>query len=87
MALHEAVGLQAYQNLGGKAPSWVSRHGAGFGDFVDKNSGDNPYVELINKVKTFPKGSLPVKIVSRAIKAQTKAMENNIKRILNEKKL
>lgn len=73
--------------LGGKAPSWVSRHGTAFGDFVDKSAGDNPFVELINKVRTFPKGSLPVKIVSRAIKAQTRAMENNVKRILSEKKL
>lgn len=73
--------------LGGKAPSWVSRHGTSQGSFIDKSSGDNPFVEIINKVKTFPKGQLPINIMSRAIKAQTSAMENNIKRILREKKL
>ena len=79
--------LAAVKGLGGKAPTWVSKHGTRFGDFVNRNHGDNPYVELINRVRTFPKGSMPMKILTRAIKAQRMAMESNIKRILRNKKL
>lgn len=79
--------LAAVQKLGGKAPTWVSRHGTRFGDFIDKNSGDSPYIELINKVRTFPQGQMPMKILTRAIKAQRMAMESNIKRLLRQKKL
>ena len=77
--------LASLIKLGGKAPSWVNKHGTRFGDFVDKNTGDNPYVELINKVRTFPQGQMPRRILERAIKAQTKAMKNNVKRILKQK--
>lgn len=77
--------LASLIKLGGKAPSWVSKHGTAYGSFIDNNKEDNPYVELINKVKTFPKGQMPQRILTRAIKAQSKAMTNNVKRILKSK--
>ena len=79
--------LAAVRKLGGNAPSWVSKHGTRFGSFVDKNSGDSPYVELINNVRTFPQGGMPIKILTWAIRAQRMAMESNIKRILRNKRL
>ena len=73
--------------LGGKAPNFVTRHGTKFGKLVDKNMGDNPYFEIINKVSTFPQGNFPYRILHRAINAQRVAMEKNIERILKQKKL
>lgn len=79
--------LAAVSKLGGKAPAWVSKHGTRFGEFVDRNYGDSPYVELINNVRTFPRGTMPMKILTRAIRAQRMAMGSNIKRLLRQKKL
>ena len=79
--------LSGVQKLGGKAPTWVSKHGTRFGDFVDRNYGDSPFIEIINRVRTFPQGSMPMKIMTRALRAQRMAMENNIKRLLRQKKL
>lgn len=76
--------LSALQKLGGKAPPFVSRHGAKFGSYKDSVSGDNPFFELINNVRTFPRGSVPYRILKRAFVAQTKAMENNVKRIMDK---
>ncbi len=79
--------LAAVQKLGGKAPSFVSRHGTKFGRLVDKNSGDNPYYQIINEVSTFPRGNCPNRVLDRALNAQRIAMEKNVERILREKKL
>ena len=79
--------LAAVQKLGGKAPSFVSRHGTKFGRLVDKNSGDNPYYEIINNVRTFPRGNFPQRVLYRAINAQKVAMQKNVERILRSKKL
>lgn len=77
--------LAALNKLGGKAPAFVSKHGTKFGAYVDRNYGDNPFFELINNVTTFPRGQTPKRILDRAFTAQTKAMENNIKRILSKR--
>ena len=76
--------LAALTKLGGKAPNFVSRHGTKYGGFIDGNRGDNPFFALINRVSTFPQGGTPIKILKRAFVAQTKAMENNIKRIMDK---
>ena len=76
--------LAALAKLGGKAPSFVSRHGTKYGGFVDGNKGDNPFFSLINKVSTFPQGGTPARILRRAFIAQTKAMQNNIKRLMDK---
>lgn len=76
--------LAALAKLGGKAPSFVSRHGTKYGGFVDGNKGDNPFFTLINKVSTFPQGGTPARILRRAFIAQIKAMENNIKRLMDK---
>ncbi len=79
--------LAAVQKLGGKTPTFVSRHGTKFGRLVDKNSGDNPYYEIINNVSTFPRGNFPDQIIYRALNAQKVAMQKNVERILRTKKL
>lgn len=76
--------LAALTKLGGKAPNFVSRHGTKYGGFIDGNKGDNPFFALINKVSTFPQGGTPMRILKRAFAAQTKAMENNIKRLMDK---
>lgn len=76
--------LAALVKLGGKTPNFVSRHGTKYGGFVDGNKGDNPFFTLINKVSTFPQGGTPTRILRRAFIAQTKAMENNIKRLMDK---
>ena len=76
--------LAALVELGGKAPNFLSRHGTKYGGFIDGNKGDNPFFALINKVSTFPKGGAPARILRRAFIAQTKAMENNIKRLMDK---
>ena len=76
--------LAALAKLGGKAPSFVSRHGTKYGGFIDGNKGDNPFFSLINKVSTCPQGGTPARILRRAFIAQTKAMENNIKRLMDK---
>ena len=76
--------LAALVKLGGKAPNFVSRHGTKYGGFVDGNKGDNPFFTLINKVSTFPHGGTPARILRRAFIAQTKAMQNNIKRLMDK---
>lgn len=76
--------LAALTKLGGKAPSFVSRHGTKYGGFIDGNKRDNPFFTLINKVSTFPQGGTPARILRRAFIAQTKAMENNIKRLMDK---
>lgn len=73
--------------LGGKAPSFVTRHGSKYGKAINATSGDNPSFTFINNVKTFPKGQAPKRILQRAINAQTMAMNNNIKRILTKRRL
>lgn len=50
-----------------------------------ENRGDNPFFTLINRVTTFPQGGTPMRILKRAFRVQTKAMENNIKRILSKR--
>ena len=76
--------LAALVKLGGKAPNFVARHGTKYGGFVDGNKGDNPFFTLINKVSTFPQGGTPARILRRAFIAQIKAMENNIKRLMDK---
>lgn len=76
--------LTALVKLGGKTPNFVSRHGTKYGGFVDGNKGDNPFFTLINKVSTFPQGGTPTRILRRAFIAQIKAMENNIKRLMDK---
>ena len=76
--------LTALVKLGGKAPSFVSHHGTKYGGFIDGNKGDNPFFTLINKVSTFPQGGTPARILRRAFIAQTKAMQNNIKRLMDK---
>lgn len=76
--------LAALVKLEGKALSFVSRHGTKYGGFIDGNKGDNPFFTLINKVSTFPQGGAPARILRRAFIAQTKAMENNIKRLMDK---
>ncbi|MBQ6533674.1 MAG: hypothetical protein IJI37_00745 [Opitutales bacterium] len=76
--------LAALTKLGGKAPSFVSRHGVKYGGFIDGNKGDNPFFTLINRVSTFPQGGTPMRILKRAFAAQMKAMENNIKRLMDK---
>ena len=76
--------LAALVKLGGKAPNFVLRHGTKYGGFIDGNKGDNPFFTLINKVSTFPHGDVPARILRRAFIAQTKAMENNIKRLMDK---
>ena len=76
--------LAALVKLGGKAPNFVSRHGTKYGGFIDGNKGDNPFFSLINKVSTFPQGGTPARILRRAFIAQIKAMENNIKRLMDK---
>ena len=76
--------LAALTKLGGKAPNFVSRHGAKYGGFIDGNKGDNPFFTLINKVSTFPQGGTPMRVLKRAFVAQTKAMGNNIKRLMDK---
>ena len=76
--------LAALVKLGGKAPNFVSRHGTKYGGFIDDNKGDNPFFTLINKVSTFPQGGAPARILRRAFIAQTKAMESNIKRLMDK---
>lgn len=76
--------LAALVKLGGKAPSFVSRHGTKYGGFIDGNKGDNPFFALINKVSTFPQGGAPARILHRAFIAQTKAMGKNIKRLMDK---
>lgn len=76
--------LAALTKLGGKSPNFVSRHGTKYGGFIDGNKGDNPFFALINKVSTFPQGGTPMRILKRAFAAQTKAMENNIKRLMDK---
>lgn len=76
--------LAALTKLGGKAPSFVNRHGVKYGGFIDGNKGDNPFFTLINRVSTFPQGGTPMRIFKRAFAAQTKAMENNIKRLMDK---
>lgn len=76
--------LAALVKLGGKAPNFVARHGTKYGGFVDGNKGDNPFFTLINKVSTFPQGGTPARILRRAFIAQTKAMESNIKRLMDK---
>ncbi len=76
--------LAALVKLGGKAPNFVSRHGTKYGGFIDGNKGDNPFFTLINKVSTFPQGGTPARILRRAFIAQTKAMESNIKRLMDK---
>lgn len=76
--------LAALIKLGGKAPNFVSRHGAKYGGFIDGNKGDNSFFALINRVSTFPQGGTPMRILKRAFTAQTKAMENNIKRLMDK---
>ena len=71
--------------LGGKAQSFVTRHGTKYGGFVDGNRGDNPFFTLVNRVTTFPQGGTPMRILKRAFRVQTKAMENNVKRILSKR--
>ena len=65
--------------------SFVTRHGTKYGGFVDGNRGDNPFFTLINRVTTFPQGGTPMRILKRAFRVQSKAMENNIKRILSKR--
>ena len=77
--------LAALTKLGGKAQSFVTRHGTKYGGFVDGNRGDNPFFTLINRVTTFPQGGTPMRILKRAFRVQAKAMENNIKRILSKR--
>ena len=77
--------LAALTKLGGKAQSFVTRHGTKYGGFVDGNRGDNPFFTLINRVTTFPQGGTPMRILKRAFMVQAKAMENNIKRILSKR--
>lgn len=76
--------LAALTKLGGKAPNFVSRHGVKYGGFIDGNKGDNPFFTLINRVSTFPQGGTPVRILKRAFAAKMKAMENNIKRLMDK---
>ena len=76
--------LAALRKLGGKAPSFVNRHGTKYGGFIDGNKGDNPFFELINRVTTFPQGGTPMRILKRAFRVQAKAMENNIKRLMDK---
>lgn len=76
--------LAALVKLGGKAPNFVARHGTKYGGFVDGNKGDNPFFTLINNVSTFPQGGTPARILRRAFIAQTKAMQNNIKRLMDK---
>lgn len=76
--------LAALVKLGGKAPNFVSRHGTKYGGFIDGNKGDNPFFTLINKVSTFPQGGTPARILRRAFITQTKAMGNNIKRLMDK---
>lgn len=76
--------LAALVKLGSKAPNFVSRHGTKYGGFIDCNKGDNPFFTLINKVSTFPQGGMPTRILRRAFIAQTKAMQNNIKRLMDK---
>ena len=76
--------LAALVKLGGKAPNFVSRHGTKYGGFIDGNKGDNPFFTLINKVSTFPQGGALARILRRAFIAQTKAMGNNIKRLMDK---
>ena len=76
--------LAALVKLGGNPPNFVSRHGTKYGGFIDGNKGDNPFFTLINKVSTFPQGGAPTRILRRAFIAQTKAMENNIKRLMDK---
>lgn len=76
--------LAALAKLGGKAPNFVARHGTKYGGFIDSNKGDNPFFTLINKVSTFPQGGTPARILRRAFIAQTKAMESNIKRLMDK---
>ena len=76
--------LAALVKLGGKAPNFVSRHGTKYGGFIDGNKGDNPFFTLINKVSTFPQGGTPARILRRAFIAQTKAIESNIKRLMDK---
>lgn len=72
--------LAALVKLGGKAPNFVLRHDTKYGGFINGNKGDNPFFTLINKVSTFPQRGAP----ARAFIAQTKAMENNIKRLMDK---
>lgn len=76
--------LSALQKLGGKAPSFVTKHGTKYGSFKDTTNSTNPFFELINKVRTFPQGSTPMRILKRAFSVQAKAMENNIKRLMDK---
>lgn len=76
--------LAALTKLGGKPPNFVSRNGTKYGGFIDGNKGDNPFFTLINKVSTFPQGGTPARILRRAFIAQTKAMESNIKRLMDK---
>lgn len=76
--------LAALSKLGGKAPAFVAKHGTKFGGYIDGNKGDNPFFILINRVSTFPRGQTPKRILSRAFDAQLKAMENNIKRLMEK---
>ena len=77
--------LAALTKLGGKAPNFVNRHGVKYGGFIDGNKGDNPFFTLVNRVTTFPQEGTPMRILKRAFRVQTKAMENNIKRILSKR--
>ncbi len=74
----------ALGKLGGKAPNFVARHGTKYGGFIDGNKGDNPFFTLINRVSTFPQGGAPARILRRAFIAQTKAVESNIKRLMDK---
>ncbi len=76
--------LAALSKLGGKAPAFVAKHGIKFGGYIDGNKGDDPFFTLINRVSTFPRGQTPQRILYRAFDAQLKAMENNIKRLMNK---
>ena len=61
----ESGWLAALTKLGGKAQSFVTRHGTKYGGFVDRNRGDNPFFTLINRVTVFPQGETPMRILKR----------------------
>ena len=84
MGVAKSGWFAALTKLGGKAQSFVTRHGTKYGGFVDGNRGDNPFFTLINRVSTFPQGGTPMRILKRAFAAQTKVMENNIKRLMDK---
>ena len=71
--------LAGLLHFGGKAPSFVTRHGMSRGSFVDRTKDKkNPYLVIQNKVKYMPDLDVELNITRNAANKRKKAMQKRI---------